>query len=77
MRPQTKYIDLGNAGQAPNILYYVGVEVDGSPFIASAKNKKLARKYVAIDACNQSFGTFFVKDENWIAFGWITNIFWL
>lgn len=64
MRPQTKYIDLGTAGTKPNILYYVGVEVDGAPFIASAKNKKLARKYAAIDACNQSFGTAFNKDEN-------------
>lgn len=64
MRPQTKYVDLGSAGQVPNILYYVGVEVDGNPFIASAKNKKLARKYAAIDACNQSFGTVYIKDEN-------------
>lgn len=64
MRPSTKYVDLGSEGQAPNIAHRVGVEVDAKHFIGSAKNKKLARKNAAIDACNQCFGTQFVKDEN-------------
>lgn len=64
MRPSIKYVDLGSDGQVPNILHRVGVEIDGCHFIGSAKNKKLARKFAAIDACNQFFGTNFVKDEN-------------
>lgn len=63
MRPSTKYVDLGSEGQVPNILHRVGVEVDGRHFIGSAKNKKLARKIAASDACNQLFGTVFVKEE--------------
>lgn len=64
MRPSTKYVDLGSEGQAPNIAHRVGVEVDSKHFIGSAKNKKLARKNAAIDACNQCFGTQFIKEEN-------------
>ncbi|XP_031627838.1 double-stranded RNA-specific editase 1-like isoform X2 [Contarinia nasturtii] len=64
MRPVTKYVDLGSEGQVPNILHRVGVEVDSQHFIGSAKNKKLARKNAAIDACNKLFGTTFAKDEN-------------
>lgn len=64
MRPTTKYVDLGSEGQVPNILHRVGVEIDGQHFIGSAKNKKLARKFAAIDACNQFFGTNFAKTEN-------------
>lgn len=64
MRPATKYVDLGSEGQVPNILHRVGVEVDNQfHFIGTAKNKKLARKNAAIDACNQIFGTTFEKDE--------------
>lgn len=64
MRPATKYVDLGSEGQVPNILHRVGVEVDSNHFIGAAKNKKLARKFAAVDACNQCFGTEFIKDEN-------------
>lgn len=64
MRPAIKYVDLGSEGQVPNILHRVGVEVDGNHFIGAAKNKKLARKNAAIEACNEMFGTDFVKDEN-------------
>lgn len=64
MRPAIKYVDLGSEGQVPNILHRVGVEVDAQHFIGTAKNKKLARKNAAIDACNQLFGTAFIKDEN-------------
>lgn len=64
MRPAIKYVDLGSEGQVPNILHRVGVEVDGNHFIGTAKNKKLARKNAAIDACNQLFGTTFIKEEN-------------
>lgn len=62
MRPATKYVDLGSEGQVPNTVHRVGVEIDGQHFIGAAKNKKLARKFAAIDACNQFFGTNFVKD---------------
>lgn len=64
MRPATKYVDLGSEGQVPNIMHRVGVEVDSNHFIGTAKNKKLARKCAAIAACNQLFGTEFVKEEN-------------
>lgn len=63
MRPVTKYVDLGSEGQVPNILHRIGVEVDGNHFIGTAKNKKLARKNAAIEACNEMFGTNFVKDD--------------
>lgn len=63
MRPATKYVDLGSEGQVPNILHRIGVEVDGNHFIGTAKNKKLARKNAASEACNEMFGTNFVKDE--------------
>lgn len=63
MRPATKYVDLGSEGQVPNILHRIGVEVDGNHFIGTAKNKKLARKNAAIEACNEMFGTNFVKDD--------------
>lgn len=63
MRPATKYVDLGSEGQVPNIQHRVGVEVDGNHFIGTAKNKKLARKNAAVDACNEIFGTQFVKDD--------------
>lgn len=64
MRPGAKYVDLGSEGQVPNILHRVGVEIDGEHFIGTAKNKKLARKNAAIDACNKFFETNFVKEEN-------------
>ncbi|XP_055297939.1 double-stranded RNA-specific editase 1-like isoform X2 [Sitodiplosis mosellana] len=64
MRPATKYVDLGSEGQVPNILHRVGVEVDAEHFIGTAKNKKLARKNAAIDACNEMFGTEFIKEDN-------------
>lgn len=63
MRPSVKYVDLGSEGQVPNIQHRVGVEVDENHFIGSARNKKLARKLAALEACNKLFGTNFVKDE--------------
>lgn len=57
MRPGTKYVDLGTEGKSPAILHSVGVDVDGQQFIGRAKNKKLARKLAARDACNALFGT--------------------
>lgn len=57
MRPGTKYVDLGAEGKSPVIVHSVGVEIDGRQFIGRAKNKKLARKLAARDACNTLFGT--------------------
>lgn len=57
MRPGTKYVDLGTEGKSPAIIHSVGVDVDGSQFIGKAKNKKLARKLAAQEACNTLFGT--------------------
>lgn len=63
MRPGTKYIDLGNEGKSPNISHKIGVDVDGAHFIGCAKNKKLARKLAARDACNTLFGTQYPLEE--------------
>lgn len=62
MRPGTRYDDLVSEGVTWNTLYRVGVEVDGRAFVVRAKSEKLARKYAAIEACNQLFGTTFAKD---------------
>jgi len=63
MRPGTKYVDLGAEGKSPAIVHSVGVEVDGRQFIGRAKNKKLARKLAARDACNALFGTQYPLEE--------------
>jgi hypothetical protein len=62
MRPGIVYIDLGSDGNPPNILHKVGVTVDDKKYIGEARSKKNARRFVAIDACNELFGTRFVKD---------------
>lgn len=67
MRPGTKYVDLGTEGKSPNVSHSVGVDVDGSHFIGRAKNKKLARKLAARDACNALFGTQYPMDESELA----------
>lgn len=63
MRPGTKYIDLGTEGKSPNISHSIGVDVDGTHFIGRAKNKKLARKLAARDACNTLFNTQYELEE--------------
>lgn len=67
MRPGTKYVDLGTEGKSPNISHSVGVDVDGTHYIGRAKNKKLARKLAARDACNALFGTQYPLDESELA----------
>lgn len=63
MRPATKYIDLSSEGKAPNIVHRVGIDVDNIQFIGVGKNKKLARKNAALEACNKLFNIGFIKDE--------------
>lgn len=63
MRPGIQYTDLGSEGQTPNITHTVGVTVDDQSFIGAGRNKKLARKEAARQACNKLFNTTFVKDE--------------
>lgn len=63
MRPGTKYVDLGAEGKSPAIVHSVGVEVDGRQFVGRAKNKKLARKLAARDACNALFSTQYPLEE--------------
>lgn len=64
MRPGVQYIDLGSDGTPPNMLHKIGVTVDEKKYIGEARSKKNARKFVAIDACNELFGTRFVKDTS-------------
>lgn len=63
MRPSVKYVDLGSEGTTPNIVHRIGVDVDNLQFIGTGKNKKMARKNAAAEACNKLFNIQFVKDE--------------
>lgn len=63
MRPNIKYVDLGSEGTTPNILHRVGVDVDNLQFIGTGKNKKMARKNAAAEACNKLFNIQFVNEE--------------
>ncbi|XP_037028159.1 uncharacterized protein LOC119068607 isoform X1 [Bradysia coprophila] len=62
MRPNTQYVDLGSEGTTPNVLHRFGVTIDGQSFVGQDRTKKLARKAVAIAACNAVFGTTFQHD---------------
>lgn len=64
MRPGVRFVDLGSEGCSPDITHRIGVEIDGHHFVATAKNKKLARKFLAIDACSKLFNIQFSRDEN-------------
>lgn len=63
MRPNTQYVDLGSEGTTPNVVHRFGVTVDGQSFVGQDRTKKLARKAVAINACNTCFGTNFKQEE--------------
>jgi len=69
MRPNTQYVDLGSEGTTPNVVHRFGVTVDGQSFVGQDRTKKLARKAVAITACNTCFGTKFQQDEIRIVHG--------
>ncbi|XP_047503422.1 spermatid perinuclear RNA-binding protein-like isoform X1 [Pieris napi] len=60
MRPMQEYRELGVQGDRPqNLIYTIGVEVDGATFIGQGPNKKEARKDAATSACNSLFGVKF------------------
>ncbi|XP_049873363.1 double-stranded RNA-specific editase B2-like isoform X2 [Pectinophora gossypiella] len=60
MRPHLEYRELAVDGDRPqNILFTLGVDVDGSTYIGKAPNKKEARKQAAKSACQDIFGVQF------------------
>ncbi|KAG6456478.1 hypothetical protein O3G_MSEX009744 [Manduca sexta] len=60
MRPQQEYRELGVAGDRPqNMIFTVGVHVDGEVYTGKAPNKKEARKAAARAACAALFGVTF------------------
>lgn len=63
MRPGVQYVEFGSEGNPPNIIHKMGVSIDGQEFIANGKTKKIARKEVAIMACNSLFNTKFAVGE--------------
>lgn len=62
MRPQQEYRELAADGDRPqNMMFTIGVDVDGATYIGKASNKREARKQAATIACQALFG---VKFEN-------------
>ncbi|XP_045773397.1 double-stranded RNA-specific editase B2-like isoform X2 [Maniola jurtina] len=60
MRPQLEYRELGVEGDRPqNMLFTMGVDVDGTTYTGKATNKKEARKQAARAACAAIFGVNF------------------
>ncbi|XP_069359616.1 double-stranded RNA-specific editase 1 isoform X2 [Maniola hyperantus] len=60
MRPQLEYRELGAEGERPqNMLFTMGVDVDGTTYMGKASNKKEARKQAARAACTAVFGVTF------------------
>ncbi|CAH2048954.1 unnamed protein product, partial [Iphiclides podalirius] len=60
MRPSLEYRELAAHGDRPqNMLYTIGVDVDGATYIGKAQNKKEARKAAARAACKAIFGVEF------------------
>ncbi|XP_060803258.1 uncharacterized protein LOC106142326 isoform X2 [Amyelois transitella] len=60
MRPNVEYRELQVEGDRPqNMVFTVGVEVEGSTFVGKASNKKEARKAAARAACSALFGVAF------------------
>lgn len=63
MRPGVTCIDKGTVGDKQTIMQSVTVSVDGNEFFAIGQSKKIARRNVAIKACNELFGTNFPIEE--------------
>ncbi|KAJ8722356.1 hypothetical protein PYW08_004758 [Mythimna loreyi] len=56
MRPHLEYRELAVEGDRPqNMMFTMGVEVDGSTYVGKASNKKEARKLAAKAACQELF----------------------
>ncbi|XP_017084356.2 uncharacterized protein LOC108116818 [Drosophila eugracilis] len=63
MRPGLIYVDQGASGEKPNVLQNLGITVDNQEFTAYGKNKKIARRNVAVKVCNTLFGTNFTESD--------------
>ncbi|XP_063825869.1 double-stranded RNA-specific editase B2-like isoform X2 [Ostrinia nubilalis] len=60
MRPHLEYRELAAEGDRPqNMLFTMGVDVDGATYIGKASNKKEARKAAAKSACQALFNVKF------------------
>ncbi|XP_026313994.1 uncharacterized protein LOC113225796 isoform X6 [Hyposmocoma kahamanoa] len=60
MRPHLEYRELAIEGDRPqNMLFTLGVDVDGATYVGKASNKKEARKLAAKAACSALFGVVF------------------
>lgn len=59
MIPNAKYTNLGLEGKWPHIMYRSLVEVDGWQYHGCGRNKKMARRNAAAEACNFHFHTSF------------------
>ncbi|KAJ8731069.1 hypothetical protein PYW07_004233 [Mythimna separata] len=60
MRPHLEYRELAVEGDRPqNMLFTMGVEVDGTTYVGKASNKKEARKLAAKAACQELFSVTF------------------
>lgn len=61
MRAGLEYHDIGTEGDKPqNMLFTMGINVDGATYIGKASNKKEARKKAAASACKALFNIDFV-----------------
>ncbi|XP_052741554.1 double-stranded RNA-specific editase 1 isoform X2 [Bicyclus anynana] len=60
MRPQLEYRELSVEGDRPqNMMFTMGIDVDGTTFMGKATNKKEARKMAARAACTALFDVTF------------------
>ncbi|KAH8309603.1 hypothetical protein KR059_012111, partial [Drosophila kikkawai] len=63
MRPNITFLDVEASGDQDDGLKCVRITVDNRPFTANARSKKIARRMVAIAACNALFGTNFTSTD--------------
>lgn len=63
MRPGITYKELQRTGNSPNILFTLAVETDGKTFTGTAKNKKEAKKNVAINALKALYNVVYPDDD--------------
>ncbi|KAF7995111.1 hypothetical protein HCN44_004583 [Aphidius gifuensis] len=63
MRPGITYKELQRTGNSPNILFTLAVDTDGQTFTGTAKNKKEAKKNVAINALKVLYNVVYPDDD--------------
>ena len=56
IRGQVEYLELGHKGLGPNIIYSIGVNIDGVPYSGEGPSKKDAKKSCAADVLFRLYG---------------------